>query len=322
MINGLVWNKRTTYPRQRMYSEEKKMKPALIIGSTCVDVVLKIDRLPKTGDDLQPKSQTFTVGGCAYNVSQVFRLLKTPHTLITPVGGGVFGEYVRNYFEENDIPITVHLPEEENGCCYCLVEADGERTFLAYHGVEYAFRERWMDPYQAENYGWVYICGMEIGEADGWDLIRYLKKYPQLKVCYAPGPCGVMVDEERVEELYRLHPMLHLNEREAGELTGEADYARAARKLSERTGNHVIITLGEKGAYCLEENGSEYLVPAEPVETVVDTIGAGDVHVGTVLAGLTEGWSLREAIAYANKVSAAVVGVRGATLTKDNLPEI
>ena len=297
------------------------MKPALIIGSTCVDVVLKLDRLPKTGDDLQPKSQTFTVGGCAYNVAQVFRLLGTPHTLITPVGGGVFGEYVRNYFEENGISITVHLPEEENGCCYCLVEADGERTFLAYHGVEYSFRGEWMEAYPAENYGWVYICGMEIGEKDGWELIHYLEEHPELQVCYAPGPCGVMVEEERMEALYRLSPMLHLNEREGKELTGEENYVLAARRLWERTGNHVIITLGKKGAYCLEKDGTEYLTPAEPVETVVDTIGAGDTHIGAVLAGLTAGESLRNAIAYANRMSAAVLGVQGASLGRDCLPK-
>ena len=33
----------------------------LMIGSSCVDVVIPVERLPKTGDDLQPEKQTFTI---------------------------------------------------------------------------------------------------------------------------------------------------------------------------------------------------------------------------------------------------------------------
>ena len=40
------------------------MDRLLIIGSACVDVVIRVDALPKTGDDLQPESQRFSVGGC------------------------------------------------------------------------------------------------------------------------------------------------------------------------------------------------------------------------------------------------------------------
>ena len=83
----------------------------------------------------------------------------------------------------------------------------------------------------------------------------------------------------------------------------------------------MIITLGEEGAYCLEKDGSEYSVPAVQPEMVVDTIGAGDAHIGTVLACLTMDWPLKDAIAYANRVSAAVIGVQGGTLPADKLPE-
>ncbi len=249
------------------------MKPALIFGSTCVDLILTVDRLPKTGDDFNPSSQTLSIGGCAYNVAQMFRLLDTPHTFISPVGGGLFGDFTRKHFEEKKIPISVYLPDKESGCCYCLVEKNGERTFLSYHGVEYTFQEGWMENYPAENYGWVYVCGLEIEEPTGWDMIRYLAKHPELKLCYAPGPRGVCIEPEKTEALFALHPMLHINEREAGELTGETDYRLAARRLQEKTQNTVIITLGEKGAYCLEKTGTDDWIPACSVENVVVRLG-------------------------------------------------
>lgn len=298
------------------------MKPALIIGSTCVDLILTLDRLPKTGDDFEPTSQTMSIGGCAYNVAHMLRLLDAEHTFVTPVGGGMFGDFTRKHFDKLGIPVSIYLPERESGCCYCLVEKSGERTFLSYHGVEYTFNEEWMRAYPAENYGWTYICGLEIEEPTGWEMIAYLEKNPNLQVCYAPGPRAVYIEKEKTERLYSLHPMLHINEREAEELSGEADYRRAAKKLQEKTENTVIITLGAEGAYCLEKSGEEYLVPGEKAEKVVDTIGAGDSHIGTILACLTNGWELRAAIGYANKVSAAVIGVQGAALPKEKLPDV
>ena len=43
------------------------MKPALIIGSTCVDVIINIHHLPKTEEDIHPTSQSMAIGGCAFN---------------------------------------------------------------------------------------------------------------------------------------------------------------------------------------------------------------------------------------------------------------
>lgn len=109
------------------------MKPALIIGSTCVDVIINIHHLPKTEEDIHPTSQSMAIGGCAFNAAYMVRLLNAPHTFITPVGGGTYGDYVAKLMTQAGIPIAVRVPEKENGCCYCLVEAGGERTLSLIH---------------------------------------------------------------------------------------------------------------------------------------------------------------------------------------------
>lgn len=43
--------------------ENYPMKPALIIGSTCVDVIINIHHLPKTEEDIHPTSQSMAIGG-------------------------------------------------------------------------------------------------------------------------------------------------------------------------------------------------------------------------------------------------------------------
>lgn len=298
------------------------MKPALIIGSTCVDVIINIDHLPKTAENLRPAAQSMALGGCAYNVAYIMRLLGAPHTLISPVGGGTYGDYVAKQMKALGVPVAVRVPELENGCCYCLVEASGERTFMSYHGVEYTFQKAWMDPYNPDNYGLTYICGLEIEESTGINLIEYLEGHPQLEVCYAPGPRGKLIEKRKTDRMMVLRPILHINEQESLDLSGCDNYKDAAAQLNSITQNTVIITLGEQGTFCLEKDGDQYLIPSVPAEHVADTIGAGDSHVGTVIACLTKGMSLKDAIAYANKVAAAVVGIKGSSLPPDLLPPL
>lgn len=297
------------------------MKPALIIGSTCVDVIINIDHLPKTAENLRPTSQSMALGGCAYNVSYIMRLLGARHTFISPVGGGTYGDYVAKQLKAAGIPVAIRVPEEENGCCYCLVEANGERTFLSYHGVEYTFQKEWMEPYYADHYSIVYVCGLEIEEETGINLVEYLEDNPQLEVCFAPGPRGIRIKDGKLERMLALHPILHINEQEARELSGCGNYEDAAKALQKITGNTVIITLGENGAYCLEKGGESYTVPGVPAPKIVDTIGAGDSHIGTIIACLTKDIPLKDAIRYANRVAGAVVSVKGSSLPAELLPE-
>ena len=49
------------------------MKKILVIGSSCVDVIIKVDHLPKRGEDIEPEYQKMLPGGCAHNVAYVIK---------------------------------------------------------------------------------------------------------------------------------------------------------------------------------------------------------------------------------------------------------
>ena len=50
----------------------------LIIGSCTVDIVIPTPRLPGSADSINSGVHHYALGGCAYNVSQMFRLLGLP----------------------------------------------------------------------------------------------------------------------------------------------------------------------------------------------------------------------------------------------------
>lgn len=297
------------------------MKQVLVIGSTCVDIIINIDHLPRTEEDIHPTSQTMALGGCAYNVAYMMKLFDAPFTFVSPVGSGFYGEYVEKELREGGFDVCVKVPDQENGCCYCLVEAGGERTFMSYHGAEYTFQKKWMDQFKGKTFDMVYICGLEIEEPTGMELLEYLEEYPQREIFFAPGPRGIRINKEKMDRIYALHPVLHINELEAKELSGCSRIEQAAEKLKEITQNTVIITLGSQGTYCLQKDGESYHLPGFPVD-VVDTIGAGDSHIGAILSALSLGHTYREAVTMANKVSSGVVGIKGSSLTKEEFEKV
>ena len=290
------------------------MKRLLIIGSTCVDVILRLDHLPTTGEDMHPV-QRFAMGGCAFNVAQVPKAYDVDLRFVTPIGDhGVFSDFVRAHLSNAGFRGPITVPDSENGCCYCLVERSGERTFLSVHGVEYSFHAEYMDAFAGERFDYTYICGLEVEETTGGELVAWLEAHPDITgtVVYAPGPRGIEVAPDRTERILALHPILHLNEQEAQALAGaDADpVLAAAQTLHAKTQNMVIVTRGADGVLWISADGSVHSAPSVP-STVVDTIGAGDSHCGAVLTGLTLGWTEDDTMRFANQVASEVVAQEG-----------
>jgi sugar/nucleoside kinase (ribokinase family) len=83
------------------------------------------------------------------------------------------------------------------------------------------------------------------------------------------------------------------NEREARELTGESDPARAAEALCDLGAQLGVVTLGERGAVM---RGAATGEAGSPSVEVVAPMGAGDAFIGALAAGLSElGWELSRA---------------------------
>ncbi|WP_310602366.1 PfkB family carbohydrate kinase [Anaerosporobacter sp.] len=290
------------------------MKKTLVIGSTVLDIIIQIDHLPKTSEDIHIKGQQMALGGCAYNAADIMRKFDVPYTLLSPIGTGRYASIVESMLQEKGMESAVNLDTEDNGFCLCMVEKDGERTFVVHHGVEYRFQKEWVTEKMKAEHDSVYIAGLEIEERDGLEIIEFIEENPEYQVYFAPGPRLSKIGNEKLDRIFARKPIIHLNEEEAMELGQATNYEEAAKAIHAITNNTVIITLGKNGAYYYE-NGQGNLVKGEEA-TVVDTIGAGDAHIGTIMASMELGLTMGQAIERANKVSAAVVSVQGSSLTE------
>ena len=79
------------------------MEKTLVIGSCTVDIVIPTPRLPSTTDSINSGVHHYALGGCAYNVSQMLRLLSVPYLHAFTIGSGIYGDYVKEYNDTADI---------------------------------------------------------------------------------------------------------------------------------------------------------------------------------------------------------------------------
>ena len=277
----------------------------LVIGSATTDVLIPVSHIPVRSEDINVYEQHLSLGGCAFNVCDSIRHFGVPCIPFLPVGGGVYGDFVRSEFEKRGIRTWAPDTSGDN-----------------YHGAEYFFRpERFReieDSGLSSEIDSVYICGLEIEESTGIHIIEFLERHPEYLVYFAPSSRICMIDPGKMDRVLDLSPVLHLNLEEARAYTGCGREEEAALTLFERTRNTVLVTLGADGCRVIgrKDDGSlvNERVPGVSVSNVADTVGAGDSHIGSFIALRHLGTDLIEAVRKANRVSAAVVGCPGALL--------
>lgn len=257
------------------------MKPALIIGSSVCDVMIHIDHFPQVCGDENIRSQHWTMGGCAYNVAHVLYQQNLPFLLFSPVGQGLYGQFVRQELQKRHIP-TMLESSQNNGCCYCIIDRHKERTFLCEHGAEYIYQAQWFQQLEQNSYQCIYVCGLEIEEKSGQIIIDFLKQNTHVPLYFAPSPRLCHIAPDKMQQMLQLHPILHLNRQEIFSYTKETRLFQAASLLYQQTQRPIIVTLGQQGCYFYDGH-QEMIIPSVPTH-VYSTNGAGDTHIGGIIA--------------------------------------
>ena len=104
--------------------------------------------------------------------------------------------------------------------------------------------------------------------------------------------------------------ILFANEHELAALTGIEDFHEGIAELSAKVPT-VVVTRSEKGAYAVH-GGEHAEVPAEPIERVVDTTGAGDLFAAGFLSGHVRSAPLVECLKLGAICAAEIIGHYGA----------
>jgi ribokinase len=290
----------------------------LVIGNAVADVVARtVDDVPRTGS-LHPETVQYFAGGCGNNVAMVLARLGAEVGIVACLGQDVFGDVLLAQWQQAGIEThaVMRHPTEPTGVTIVLVDSEGERRFISTPAANRFLTVASLPPTLLEGLFALNIAGfftMPGIEEDA--LIPLLKSARQRGILTVLDPVGGSARERR-EELLRLLPYLDIvlvNEDEGEKITGMIEADAIAQVLFERGASTIITKLGAKGSRVYGKLGN-FEVPAYPASTV-DSTGAGDAYIATMLASLARGDDFRTATRWASAAGAATVESLGATGT-------
>ncbi len=294
------------------------MKKCLVIGAVFADTVLNVDHVPISGEDVVVTGSSVCAGGCAYNVACVLKEFDIPATLFAPIGKGIYADFLRQEIKKRGIEAVCHDKDYDNGNSICMIDKNAERTFINIMGVDSHYKSEWFDILNMSEYDTIYFPGYEM-EGDNYSVIYpFIQKHKDVCRLYlAPGPACFRIPKPYMQQLLALSPVLHLNASEAIYISGETSYRDAADTLFRLTGSPVIITIGKEGCLVKTKSDSRF-IEAEAVRAI-DTNGAGDSHLGTIIATRKLNHDIFNAARVANHVASQVIQVNAPNLPPHTL---
>ncbi len=100
-------------------------------------------------------------------------------------------------------------------------------------------------------------------------------------------PLWIDTQRDKVLEVFSKVDAVIINDEEARMLFGALNLKKAALRILDLGPSWVILKKGEHGAFLMNRKGKIFLLPAYPIDSVVDPTGAGDSFAGALIGYLS-----------------------------------
>jgi ribokinase len=284
----------------------------VVVGSSNVDLVMKMPRLPKVGETVTDCTFAQVFGGKGANQAVGAARAGGDVVFVSCVGDDAYGRQVVQSLKADGIDTRFVFAEKgvASGTALIMVGGEGQNYLAVAPGANYRLTPAHVDRARAALEGAAIVVSQcEILE-ETLDHVVALGAQLGKPVMLNLAPARKIADASLARLAY-----LAVNETEAEFLTGlpvttDAQVEAAADALRAKGPKAVVLTLGARGAHVCAP-GVRARVPGFAVEAV-DTTAAGDVHCGALAVALVEGRPLLEAVRFANAAAALSVTTLGA----------
>jgi ribokinase len=281
------------------------------IASWNVDLVSRIPRPPARGETLLAQGFDISPGGKGSNAAVACARQGARVALVARIGDDDFGRmglalWAGEGIDARHVDIA---PGERSGVAQILIYEDGDNSIAVAPGAGAGLSARQVQAAAGTVAGArVVMASCEVPLEATLAAFR-LARARGVRTLFNPAPARPLPDE-----LLALTDVLTPNETELLALAGVegATPDEAAQALLRRGVGAVIATLGRAGCRLWRADGPGRAVEGWRMETVVDTVGAGDTFTGSLAAALARGEALEAAMACANAAAALSVTGRGA----------
>ena len=291
---------------------EKQQVKILVVGSSNTDMVIKTKHLPRPGETVIGGTFFMNPGGKGANQAVAVARLGGQVSFICKTGSDIFGHQSQQLFEEEGIDTSYIFSDSKNpsGVALITVDDQAENCIAVASGANANLTPEDLASV-AEVIDQVDLILMQLEiPLSTVEFVAELAYKKNKQVILNPAPAQPL-PPSLLKHIHIITP----NETEAEIISGvkitDRETAEEAAKVIAGMGvQHVIITLGSKGALVYSSSEIE-LIPALKVEAI-DTTAAGDVFNGAFTLALSEGRSITDAVRFACKASAISVTRVGA----------
>jgi ribokinase len=293
-----------------------------VIGSYNVGLFLKGARLPAVGETVIGDQFHEGGGGKGSNQAVAASRLGARTRFIGRIGSDKYGNDALAMYQRLGISTDMICVDTSihSGISVILIDKDGRNLISVIPGANFrlsredidaarrAITESCIVGFQLENR--LVVIDYAIRKAHSWGV----------KTLLDPAPATKLPDD-----LYPCIDYIKPNETEATilsgiEVRGVASAEEAGQWFVDRGVKTAIITLGAEGAVLVAEGGRQHFRP--PQVEAVDTTGAGDTFSGALMAALSKGQALEDAIVFANCAASLSVTRLGVIESIPDLAEV
>lgn len=259
-------------------------------------------------------------GGAPMNVAADLRNFGLNAQLISRVGSDDLGRELLQFLEQKGIPIELVQVGQTHltGVAKANISDTNEVTYKIVQPVAWDYIHLEPNLIDAVEKSDLFVYGSLAARSPlTHETLLTLLAVARRKV-FDVNLRAPHYERATVEALLHQANIAKLNEHELIELSGwygdETDLHRAMKQLRERYKLETLcVTLGEKGAALLDENGFTQQ-GGFPVE-VADTIGSGDAFLAAFLYKMLQGETPQKTLQFACATGAYVATQHGATPT-------
>ena len=293
----------------------------LVVGSSNIDLVASVDRLPSRGETVLGYRFAQSFGGKGANQAVAAARAGAEVAFLSKLGADANGRLIEQHLAAQGLsrPILLRDAEFPTGVAMILVDHSGENQIAVVPGSNGRLTPADLRQHRELIAGArVLLLQMEIPRETVFEALR-LGRECGLTTILNPAPAAPLPSD-----LLRLVDILTPNESEAQALTGSADPAEAARILTDRGVGAVVVTCGPDGAFLTVGKKDVAHIPGFLVEPI-DSTGAGDAFNGALACAVAEGVPIKNAIERANAAGALATTGRGAQEsmpTKDDIEQL
>jgi len=297
---------------------EKNMKKIVILGISCVDIVVAdFEAIPDPGMLTISNNMSIHTGGCALNCAVDLAKIGINNVIISSVGKDIYGDLIKKTLIENNISLDniVTQMNINTSTSVVLVDKNGERSFLHYPGANSVFDLAQIDLDVIKECDILFIGGaLLMKKFDGIQMANVLK------IAKSHGAKTVLdigwdYSNRWMDSLEKSLPYVDIfvpSFDEAKILTRTSDFKEMAEFLYNKGIKELIIKLGKEGAMILKD-GHPKIFPSICINNPADTTGAGDSFMAGIITGLALGWDMDYTIRFANAVGSLCVQSIGAS---------